>query len=99
MRHSKKKGDQTPLPEQDVMGSENDFAPGGGDRAARGAVVTLRRIGGDATPLPPEAAPRARRVRVRRRAASIRMWRASGKGICGSRRGTTTNAKGAGKRG
>jgi molecular chaperone GrpE len=30
MRHSKKKGDQTPLGEQDVMGSEDDFAPGGG---------------------------------------------------------------------
>jgi len=33
MRHSKKKGDQTPLTEQDVMGSEADFAPGGGDGA------------------------------------------------------------------
>lgn len=29
MRHSKKKGDEAPLPEQDAMGSENDFAPGG----------------------------------------------------------------------
>ncbi|MDP9206801.1 MAG: nucleotide exchange factor GrpE [Gemmatimonadota bacterium] len=29
MRHSKKKGEQTPLSEQDVMGSENDFAPDG----------------------------------------------------------------------
>lgn len=29
MRHSKKKGEQTPLGEQDVMGSESDFAPGG----------------------------------------------------------------------
>ncbi len=29
MRHSKKKGEQAPLPEQDAMGSENDFAPGG----------------------------------------------------------------------
>ena len=28
MRHSKKKGDQKPLPEQDAMGSEDDFAPG-----------------------------------------------------------------------
>jgi molecular chaperone GrpE len=34
MKQSKKKADQTPLPEQDVMGSENDFAPGGGDSAA-----------------------------------------------------------------
>jgi len=39
MRHSKKKGDQAPLTEQDVMGSEDDFAPGGSDGAeARGAV-------------------------------------------------------------
>src|SRR5688572_28631277 len=29
MRHSKKKADQTPLPVQNTMGSENDFAPGG----------------------------------------------------------------------
>jgi molecular chaperone GrpE len=34
MRHSKKKGEQTPQSEQDVMGSENDFAPGGGGNAA-----------------------------------------------------------------
>jgi len=33
MRHSKKKGDQPPLGEQDVMGSEDDFAPGGSDGA------------------------------------------------------------------
>jgi molecular chaperone GrpE len=39
MRHSKKKGDQTPLTEQDVMGSEDDFAPGGADGAqAQGAA-------------------------------------------------------------
>src|SRR6202158_4431146 len=39
MRHSKKKGDQTPLTEQDVMGSEDDFAPGGNDGAqAQGAA-------------------------------------------------------------
>ncbi|MDQ6873124.1 MAG: nucleotide exchange factor GrpE [Gemmatimonadota bacterium] len=31
MKHSKKKGDQNPLSEQDVMGSEDDFAPGGAD--------------------------------------------------------------------
>jgi molecular chaperone GrpE len=30
MRHSKKKGDQRPLPEQDAIGSEDDFAPGVG---------------------------------------------------------------------
>jgi molecular chaperone GrpE len=41
MRHSKKKGDQTPLPEQDVMGSENDFAPGGSDSAARGGDTSF----------------------------------------------------------
>jgi molecular chaperone GrpE len=39
MRHSKKKGDQTPLSEQDVMGSEDDFAPAGDDGArAQGAA-------------------------------------------------------------
>jgi len=39
MRHSKKKGDQTPLTEQDVMGSEDDFASGGNDGAqAQGAA-------------------------------------------------------------
>jgi molecular chaperone GrpE len=39
MRHSKKKGDQAPLSEQDVMGSEDDFAPGGSDGApAQGAA-------------------------------------------------------------
>ena len=43
MRHSKKKGDQTPLGEQDVIGSEDDFAPGGGDGAqARGAAFDDR---------------------------------------------------------
>jgi molecular chaperone GrpE len=31
MRHSKKKEEQTPASEQDVMGSENDFAPGGNE--------------------------------------------------------------------
>jgi molecular chaperone GrpE len=34
MRHSKKKADETPLPEQDAMGSEDDFAPGGSDGSA-----------------------------------------------------------------
>jgi molecular chaperone GrpE len=39
MRHSKKKGDQTPLGEQDGVASEDDFAPDGGDRAqAQGAA-------------------------------------------------------------
>jgi molecular chaperone GrpE len=31
MRHSKKKGEDAPLPEQDAMGSEDDFAPGGSE--------------------------------------------------------------------
>jgi molecular chaperone GrpE len=48
MRHSKKKGDQTPLPEQNVMGSENDFAPGGGDGAAQGADASFDPSGGTA---------------------------------------------------
>lgn len=34
MKHSKKKDEQTPQSEQDVMGSENDFAPGGDDGGA-----------------------------------------------------------------
>jgi molecular chaperone GrpE len=34
MRHSRKKGEQNPLGEQDVMGTEDDFAPGGSDGAA-----------------------------------------------------------------
>lgn len=39
MKHSKKKGDRTPVGEQDVMGSEDDFAPGVSDRAqAQGAA-------------------------------------------------------------
>lgn len=29
MRHSKKRGEQTPLPEQDAMGSPDDYPPGG----------------------------------------------------------------------
>lgn len=29
MRHSKKKGEDTPLPEQNAMGSADDYAPGG----------------------------------------------------------------------
>jgi molecular chaperone GrpE len=35
MRHSKKKEQEAPLPEQDAIGSEDDFAPGGAD-AVRG---------------------------------------------------------------
>jgi molecular chaperone GrpE len=34
MRHSKKKADEIPLPEQDAMGSEDDFAPGGSDESS-----------------------------------------------------------------
>ena len=48
MRHSKKKGDQTPLPEQDVMGSENDFAPGGSDGAARAGDTSFDQPGSTA---------------------------------------------------
>ena len=48
MRHSKKKGDQTPVPEQDVMGSENDFAPGGGDGGAEGGNPSFDPSGGTA---------------------------------------------------
>jgi molecular chaperone GrpE len=48
MRHSKKKADQTPLPEQNVMGSENDFAPGGGDGGAQGTDPSFDPAGGTA---------------------------------------------------
>src|SRR5687767_9108170 len=48
MRQSKKKGEQPPLPEQDVMGSENDFAPGGGDGAARGGDTSFDQAGSTA---------------------------------------------------
>jgi molecular chaperone GrpE len=33
MKHSKKNAENPPLPEQDAMGSEDDFAPGGSDEA------------------------------------------------------------------
>lgn len=48
MKQSKKKGDQPPLPEQDVMGSENDFAPGGGDGGAQGTDPSFDTSGGTA---------------------------------------------------
>jgi molecular chaperone GrpE len=41
MRHSKKKTEQTPLSEQDAMGSENDFAPGGSATGAEGADTSF----------------------------------------------------------
>ena len=48
MRHSKKKGEQPPLSEQDVMGSENDFAPGGSEGVAQGADPSFDASGGTA---------------------------------------------------
>jgi molecular chaperone GrpE len=48
MRQSKKKGDQTPLPQHDAMGSENDFAPGGGDGAVRGGETSFDQPGSTA---------------------------------------------------
>ena len=36
MKHSKKKDEHTPVSEQDVTGSENDFAPGGNADGAQG---------------------------------------------------------------
>lgn len=41
MRHSKKKGEETPLPEQNAMASSDDYAPGGSASQGDGA-------GGDA---------------------------------------------------
>jgi molecular chaperone GrpE len=48
MRHSKKKGEQAPLSEQDVMGSENDFAPGGSTDAAQGGDSSFDATGSTA---------------------------------------------------
>jgi molecular chaperone GrpE len=48
MRHSKKKGEQTPQSEQDVMGSENDFAPGGTTGGAPGGDPSFDASGGTA---------------------------------------------------
>jgi molecular chaperone GrpE len=48
MRHSKKKGDQTPHSEQNVMGSENDFASGGGNGGAQGGDPSFDNSGGTA---------------------------------------------------
>jgi molecular chaperone GrpE len=56
MRHSKKKGEQAPPSEQDAMGSENDFAPGGstpgtqtGDSSFDGSGGTAAADGSGAT--------------------------------------------------
>jgi molecular chaperone GrpE len=48
MRHSKKKGEQAPLGEQDAMGSENDFAPGGNAGGAEGGDSSFDASGGTA---------------------------------------------------
>ena len=48
MRHSKKKGEQTPPGEQDVMGSESDFAPGGNAGGAEGGDSSFDASGGTA---------------------------------------------------
>jgi molecular chaperone GrpE len=47
MRHSKKKPDDTRLPEQDVMGSEDDFARGGDDGAQASGAAFEGSTGGD----------------------------------------------------
>jgi molecular chaperone GrpE len=48
MRHSKKKGEQASRSEQDVMGSENDFAPGGSEGGAPNADSSFDASGGTA---------------------------------------------------
>ncbi|HEY6089929.1 MAG TPA: nucleotide exchange factor GrpE [Gemmatimonadaceae bacterium] len=48
MRHSKKKEEQRPTSEQDVMGSESDFAPGGGADGAAGGDSSFDPSGGTA---------------------------------------------------
>ena len=64
MKHSKKKADEAPLPEQDAMGSEDDFAPGGsdgnesasGDEFAGGSTTTDGAGGGEVATGSAEAA-------------------------------------------
>jgi molecular chaperone GrpE len=48
MRHSKKKAEQPPVSEQDAMGSENDFAPGGSAPGAPGGDSSFVGSGGTA---------------------------------------------------
>jgi len=48
MRHSKKKGEQTPLGEPHVMGSESDFAPDGNAGGAEGGDSSFDASGGTA---------------------------------------------------
>jgi molecular chaperone GrpE len=48
MRHSKKKTEQPPVSEQDAMGSENDFAPGGSAPGAPGGDSSFVGSGGTA---------------------------------------------------
>ena len=48
MRHSKKKGEQTPLSEEGRMGSENDFAPGGDSPGAEAGESSFDASGGTA---------------------------------------------------
>ena len=59
MRHSKKKSEQTRLPEQDAMGSADDYAPGGatsqGDGQADGPTFTDTVETADAPAAPNEA--------------------------------------------
>jgi molecular chaperone GrpE len=68
MRHSKKKGEDTPLPEQNAMGSADDYAPGGsasqgdgegGDPQFSGSSDTGANAAGTigATDPAPEASP------------------------------------------
>jgi molecular chaperone GrpE len=57
MKHSKKKGEQTPLGDQDVMGSEDDFAPGVTDTSQTegnydGSAATDRTAQADGTDTP-----------------------------------------------
>ncbi|MGH7603466.1 MAG: nucleotide exchange factor GrpE [Gemmatimonadaceae bacterium] len=54
MRHSRKKAEGTRLPEQDALGSADDFAPGGSDGSEGSRSET--RSGQDVDDLPVEAA-------------------------------------------
>jgi molecular chaperone GrpE len=48
MRHSKKKSEQAPLSDESVMGSENDFAPGGNAGGAEGGESSFDASGATA---------------------------------------------------
>jgi molecular chaperone GrpE len=49
MRHSKKRGEHTPLPEQDAMGSPDDYPPGGSSSQGDGQAADPSFSGSDSS--------------------------------------------------